>query len=82
MSIAEMKEYLEMCMKGASTIPERKVMLTRKQCELKEKLATLQKAIDYIDWKQQFYDDVQSRKIPYRSNLIPPSTPSDEAEAS
>ena len=82
MSIAEMKEYLEMCMKGASTIPERKVMLTRKQCELKEKLATLQKAIDYIDWKQQFYDDVQSGKIPYRSNLIPSSTPSDEAEAS
>lgn len=30
----------------------------------------LQKAIDYIDWKQNFYDDVLSRKIEYHSNLI------------
>ena len=82
MSIMEMKEYLEMCMKGVATIPERKAMLARKQCELKEKLATLQKAIDYIDWKQQFYDDVQSGKIPYRSNLIPPTTPPDDVKAS
>ena len=25
---------------------------------------------DYIDWKQNFYDDVLSRKIEYHSNLI------------
>ena len=30
----------------------------------------LQKAIDYIDWKQNFYDDVLSGKIEYHSNLI------------
>lgn len=77
MSIMEMKEYLEMCMSGVSTIPNRKVMLAKKQAELKEKLASLQKAIAYIDWKQQFYDDVQSGKIPYHSNLIPPTTPPD-----
>lgn len=27
-------------------------------------------AIDYIDWKQGFYDDVLSGKIEYYSNLI------------
>ncbi len=26
-----------------------------------------------IDWKQQFYDDVQSGKIEYYSNLVPPA---------
>ena len=26
--------------------------------------------IDYIDWKQNFYDDVLSGKIEYHSNLI------------
>ena len=30
----------------------------------------LQKAIDYIDWKQSFYDDVLSGKTKYYSNLI------------
>ncbi len=82
MSIMEMKEYLSMCMGGPSTIPERKVMLARKQEELKEKLATLQKAIAYIDWKQHFYDDVQSGKIEYISNLVPPSTASDAEKVS
>lgn len=30
----------------------------------------LQTHIDYIDKKQQFYDDVQEGKIPYFSNLV------------
>ncbi len=72
MSIAEMKEYLELCMAGKSTIPQRKIMLEHKQSLLKEKLASLQEAIAYIDWKQQFYDNVQSGKIEYYSNLVPP----------
>ena len=71
MSIAEMRTYLNMCLGGKATIPDRKVMLAKKQEELKEKLASLQEAIAYIDWKQQFYDDVQSGKIEYVSNLVP-----------
>ena len=31
MSIQEMKEYLDLCLKGESTIPQRKEMLTKKQ---------------------------------------------------
>ena len=45
-------------MAGKDSIPERKIMLAKKQKELKEKLASVQEAIAYIDWKQQFYDDV------------------------
>ena len=30
MSIQEMKEYLELCLQGAATIPQRKEMLTKK----------------------------------------------------
>ena len=74
MTIVEMKEYLKMCMAGKDSIPERKIMLTRKQEALKEKLASVQEAISYIDWKQQFYNDVQSGKIEYYSNLVPPVT--------
>ena len=32
-------------------------------------------AVDYIDWKQGFYDDVLSGKTAYYSNLIPETTP-------
>lgn len=74
MTIVEMKEYLHMCMAGKDSIPERKIMLTRKQEALKEKLASIQEAISYIDWKQQFYNDVQSGKIEYYSNLVSPVT--------
>lgn len=31
MSILEMKEYLELCLQGPSTIPQRKQMLAKKQ---------------------------------------------------
>lgn len=69
MSISEMKEYLDLCMEGPSTIPERKIMLSQKRENLIEKLKEIQEAIDYIDEKQQFYDDVLDEKIEYVSNL-------------
>ena len=70
MSIEEMKEYLALCLKGESTIPERKVILDRKKEQLENKMKNIQKSLDYIDWKQNFYDDVLSGKIKYYSNLI------------
>ena len=71
MSIAEMKEYLALCLKGASTIPQRQHILTEKQRQLQAEIQTIQEGIDYIDWKQNFYQDVLSGKIPYTSNLVP-----------
>ena len=62
MSIAEMKEYLKLCLEGESTIPERKIILDRKKDDLKRKMKELQDSLDYIGWKQNFYDDVLSRK--------------------
>ena len=70
MSIKEMKEYLDLCLQGPSTIPERKVMLAEKKKALQAQIAELNEYVDYIDWKQNFYDEVQSGKRPYISNLI------------
>ena len=58
MSILEMKEYLELCLQGPSTIPQR------------DSIQELQESVAYIDWKQNFYDEVLSGKRPYVSNLI------------
>ena len=70
MSIQEMKEYLALCLQGESTIPQRKVLLAQKQEALRTSVQELQDSIAYIDWKQNFYDEVLSGKRPYESNLI------------
>ena len=71
MSIQEMKEYLALCLQGAASIPERKTMLEAKRARLAELLVEVQKSIDYIDWKQGFYDDVLAGRTEYASNLLP-----------
>lgn len=70
MSIQEMKEFIGLCMRGKASIPERKVILAQKRENLLKQMADLQASIDYIDWKQSFYDDVLSGKTEYHSNLI------------
>ena len=57
LSIQEMKEYLELCLQGESTILRRKQMLTEKRKALKSSI-------------QNFYDEVLSGARPYVSNLI------------
>lgn len=70
MSIEDMKTYLALCMQGQKTIPERKLILDKQRRFLTDKIAELNEYVDYIDWKQQFYDDILSGKKTYFSNLI------------
>ena len=71
MSIVEMKEYLALCLKGKSSIPERQEILNNKLKELEHKINKIQDSINYIHWKQNFYNDVLSGKTKYYSNLTP-----------
>lgn len=70
MSIEEMKEYLELCLQGPKSIAVRQQILARKQEALKQQLDKIKESMDYIDWKQNFYNEVLSGKRPYISNLI------------
>lgn len=70
MSIQEMKKYLDLCLQGASTIPLCKEMLAKKQEVLRLSIKELADSVAYIDWKQNFYDEILSGKRPYVSNLI------------
>lgn len=70
MSIQEMKQYIDLCLQGKASISERKIILAQKREHLLKQMADLQASIDYIDWKQSFYDDVLSGKTQYHSNLI------------
>ncbi len=73
LGIKEMQHYTQLCLEGESSIPERKEILAIKRRTLEKKLAEVQDAIDYIDRKQTFYDDVLTGKIDYYSNLINPA---------
>ena len=76
MSITEMKDFLNLCLQGKSSIPERQKILDIKLKELQNKINEIQDSINYIHWKQQFYQDVLDGKTKYYSNLI--STENDE----
>lgn len=70
MSIKDMKQYMNYCLEGVSTIPERKEMLDKSRKYLLEQVEKLNESINFIDNKQMFYDDVLAGKINYTSNLI------------
>ena len=70
MTINEMQEYLQLCLKGEETIPERKKILEKKLKKLEHKVQKINESIDFIHWKQNFYEDVLNGKVKYFSNLI------------
>ena len=70
MGIAEMKQYIALCLEGESGIPQRQKILEEKRRELEEEKRRIDEAIAYIDWKQGFYADVLSGKTEYFSNLV------------
>ena len=70
MSILEMKEYLELCLQGESSIMQRKELLSKKRDALLASIKELEDSVAYMDWKQNFYDEVLSGARPYVSNLI------------
>ena len=69
MGIREMQEYLALCLEGPASIPVRKEILERKREELEAERKRIQDSIDYIDWKQNLYDEVLAGKRSYYSNL-------------
>lgn len=70
MGIGEMKQYLSLCLEGEKSIPRRKEILAEKKQSLLESIQAIQTAIDYIDWKQGYYDRILSGEEEYHSNLI------------
>lgn len=70
MSIADMREYLALCLEGKSSIPARQEMLKIKKESLLSQIEEINASVNYIDWKQNFYKDVLDGKIEYISNLI------------
>jgi DNA-binding transcriptional MerR regulator len=71
LSIAELKEYLDLCLIGPYSIPERQDILAHKKELLLKEIEIINESIDYIDNKQSYYDRILSGEEEYRSNLLP-----------
>ena len=71
MGIADMKEYMKLCLLGKESIPDRKIILERRKAMLTKQIDALKKSVQYIDYKQKFYDEVLSGEREYFSNLLP-----------
>jgi DNA-binding transcriptional MerR regulator len=70
MTLKDIKIYIDLCLKGKPSIPERKQMLDNQKKDLLIKISELNDCIDFINQKQKFYNDVLDGKIKYFSNLI------------
>ena len=71
LSIKEMQHYVQLCLQGEASIPERKIILAERRQALGEQMARLQSAMEYLDGKQAFYDEVLAGRRSYVSNLLP-----------
>lgn len=69
MTIQDIKSYLNLCLQGKSSIPERKLILEKQKENLQNKIAELNESINFINYKQQLYDDMLSGKIPFFTYL-------------
>ena len=69
MSLKDMRMYLDYCMQGPVSIPERVDMLNETKEDLERRLAEIQESLDYIEQKKELYRDMQEGRKPYVSNV-------------
>ncbi|MPM48455.1 HTH-type transcriptional regulator AdhR [bioreactor metagenome] len=63
MGISEMKQYVQLCMEGDTSIPKRQAILDHKKILLVAKLKEIEESLQFIETKQQFYKDVITGKV-------------------
>ena len=64
MSLKDMRQYLDYCMQGPVSIPERVDMLNETKEDLERRLSEIQESLDYIEQKKELYRDMQEGKKP------------------
>lgn len=70
MGVEDMKRYMNLCLDGPASIPDRKALLAAHKELLLRKADEIQESINFIDNKQAYYDGVLAGAMQYKSNLI------------
>ncbi len=66
----EIRRYASLYAAGTSTIPERKKMLDAKRQELEAEIYDLQAGLDFISYRQEYYDRIRHCDIDGAAQIL------------
>lgn len=66
----EIRRYANLYAAGSSTIPERKQMLDEKRQELEAEIYDLQSGLDFISYRQEYYDRIRRCDIDGAAQIL------------
>lgn len=72
MGIKQMREYMNLCLAGEESIPQRETILANQRIIVEQKIEVLRDMLGYIDSKMEFYAGIKSGEINYQSSLLAP----------
>ena len=64
MSIEAIKDYVDLCLEGNSTIEQRYQIVLRQKTVAEEQLRSAQERIEYLNAKIAFYQDIMEHNTP------------------
>lgn len=70
LSLNEMKRYIDLCLLGKKSVPERKEMLLSQKKVIESQIKELEETMKFIDKKTELYDKFLSGEVEYYSYLI------------
>lgn len=68
MSIQAVKDYVDLCLQGESTLETRYEIILDQKNKLEEQLREMNERYKYIQHKVQWYQDIMNHRIPDSSN--------------
>lgn len=68
MSIQAVKDYVNLCLQGESTIATRYEIILDQKKQLEEQLKEMNERYQYMVYKEKWYQDIMNHRIPDNSN--------------
>jgi len=70
--IEEVKHYIDMCLQGDSTIPERAEIIFAQEKSLRKQIQTLQNQMEVLKYKKSYYQNLLKNRQQDRCNPMNP----------
>jgi DNA-binding transcriptional MerR regulator len=72
MAIKEIKQFVDWCMEGDDTIPQRLDLITRQRQAVLEQMQQLKNTLEVLDYKQWYYETAQKAGTCTIHDTMPP----------
>lgn len=76
--VEDVKHYIDMCLKGDSTIPERAQLIFQQEKNLRQQIKTLQNQMEVLKYKKTYYENLLADKQQDRCNPMNQTNPKAE----